>query len=53
MLSDVPIWFEIWRKLNGFPASIYQESEDPMSGSIPAKSVQSYQDAKAGDDEEK
>ena len=24
LLNDVPIWFEIWRKLNGFPANYYQ-----------------------------
>lgn len=33
MLNDVPIWFEIWRQLNGFPASIYQQPEDPMKKS--------------------
>lgn len=26
MLDDVPIWFELWRQLNGFPPSIYQDS---------------------------
>ena len=30
MLNNVPIWFEIWRQLNGFPASIYEEPENPM-----------------------
>lgn len=30
MLNDVPVWFEIWRQLNGFPASIYGEPENPM-----------------------
>ncbi|MEL6813112.1 MAG: biotin attachment protein, partial [Bacteroidota bacterium] len=24
LLEDVPIWFEIWRKLNGFPPNYYQ-----------------------------
>ena len=24
LLDDVPIWFEIWRKLNGFPPNYYQ-----------------------------
>lgn len=24
LLNDVPIWFEIWRKLNGFPPNYYQ-----------------------------
>lgn len=30
MLNDVPVWFEIWRQLNGFPATLYEEPEDPM-----------------------
>jgi multidrug resistance efflux pump len=30
MLNNVRVWFEIWRQLNGFPASIYEEPEDPM-----------------------
>jgi len=25
MLDDVPIWFELWRQLNGFPPSLYYE----------------------------
>jgi len=28
MLNDVPVWYEVWRQLNGFPASLY---EDPDS----------------------
>jgi multidrug resistance efflux pump len=24
MLDDVPVWYEIWRQLNGFPPSLYQ-----------------------------
>lgn len=28
MLDDVPIWFEIWRQLNGFPPSLNKEPED-------------------------
>lgn len=27
MLKDVPIWYELWRKLNGFPPSLYEEPE--------------------------
>ncbi|GAB3691659.1 biotin/lipoyl-binding protein [Spirosoma flavus] len=27
MLNDVPIWYEIWRQLNGFPPSLKQEPE--------------------------
>jgi len=33
MLDNVPVWFEIWRQLNGFPATIYDEPEDPMKES--------------------
>ncbi len=25
MLNDVPIWYELWRQLNGFPPSLYEE----------------------------
>ncbi len=25
MLDDVPIWYELWRQLNGFPPSLYRE----------------------------
>ncbi len=25
MLDNVPVWYEIWRQLNGFPPSLYQE----------------------------
>lgn len=24
MLDDVPVWYELWRQLNGFPPSLYQ-----------------------------
>lgn len=25
MLNDVPVWYEIWRQLNGFPPTLYEE----------------------------
>ncbi len=28
MLDDVPVWYEIWRQLNGFPPSLKGEPED-------------------------
>ena len=31
LLSDVPIWFELWRQLNGFPPNYYT-SEDVKEG---------------------
>jgi multidrug resistance efflux pump len=27
LLKDVPLWYEVWRKLNGFPAEYYQSKE--------------------------
>ena len=27
LLEDVPIWFELWRKLNGFPPNYYQPED--------------------------
>ena len=30
MLNNVRVWFEIWRQLNGFPPSLYEQPEDPM-----------------------
>lgn len=29
LLKDVPIWYELWRNLNGFPADYYKGSEKP------------------------
>lgn len=28
LLSDVPIWFELWRKLNGFPPNYYNSENE-------------------------
>lgn len=28
MLDDVPVWYELWRQLNGFPPSLYEEPLD-------------------------
>jgi multidrug efflux pump subunit AcrA (membrane-fusion protein) len=34
LLNDVPVWYEIWRQLNGFPADYYtQEQKDQPSAS--------------------
>jgi multidrug resistance efflux pump len=30
MLDDVPVWYEIWRQLNGFPPSLYEEPLDDV-----------------------
>lgn len=34
MLDNVPVWYEIWRQLNGFPPSLYKA---PLEESLPAK----------------
>lgn len=31
LLEDVPIWYELWRQLNGFPANYYQPEGDKMN----------------------
>ena len=28
LLNDVPIWYEIWRQLNGFPPNFYKNSKE-------------------------
>lgn len=35
MLDDVPVWYEIWRQLNGFPPRLYEE---PSVNDIEGKS---------------
>lgn len=37
MLDDVPIWFELWRQLNGFPPSIYQDATEQTGKGKSAK----------------
>ncbi|MBO6606503.1 HlyD family secretion protein [Psychroserpens sp.] len=36
LLEDVPIWFELWRKLNGFPPNYYQP-ENGMTAKMDKK----------------
>ena len=26
LLNDVPIWYEVWRKINGFPPNYYKNT---------------------------
>lgn len=33
LLNDVPIWFELWRQLNGFPPNYYQPQTDTAQAS--------------------
>ncbi len=42
LLSDVPIWFEIWRQINGFPPSFYKENGEKST----AMSVDDAKDSK-------
>jgi hypothetical protein len=28
MLDDVPVWYELWRQINGFPPSLQQEPKE-------------------------
>lgn len=32
MLNDVPVWYELWRQLNGFPPSLYEEPLNEVIG---------------------
>ncbi len=32
LLEDVPIWFELWRKVNGFPPNYYQSQSKSSNG---------------------
>jgi hypothetical protein len=34
ILDSVPVWYEIWRQLNGFPPAL---STEPGGGSSPTK----------------
>lgn len=34
MLENVPVWYEIWRQLNGFPPSLYKA---PLQDALPSK----------------
>ena len=37
MLDDVPVWYELWRTLNGFPPDIYTDLEEPQATEKKAK----------------
>ena len=38
LLNDVPIWYEIWRQINGFPPSFYSENGEKSALKIDSKS---------------
>ncbi|GGH66812.1 HlyD family secretion protein [Phaeocystidibacter marisrubri] len=33
LLDEVPVWYEIWRQINGFPAESYDAPQNPTSNS--------------------
>ena len=33
LLNDVPVWYELWRQLNGFPADYYTQEEKDQTAS--------------------
>lgn len=42
LLSDVPLWYELWRQLNGFPADFYQQGDsenEKVKSKAPVKKV--------------
>lgn len=41
LLNNVPLWYELWRKLNGFPPDFYSNAEDEKEPYLkaPIKSV--------------
>jgi hypothetical protein len=41
LLNDVPVWYELWRQLNGFPPDLYakDESADSPKMKAPFRSV--------------
>jgi len=41
MLDDVPIWYEIWRQLNGFPPSLDSEPDELYFGDKDSKEKKS------------
>lgn len=36
MLSNVPVWYEIWRQLNGFPPNLNQSEIDKITPKAPS-----------------
>jgi hypothetical protein len=36
-MSDVPIWYELWRQINGFPPDLYTEAQANITGTAAKK----------------
>ncbi len=43
MLDDVPVWYEIWRQLNGFPPSLYAAPLDEVLERKQNKDAENYE----------
>lgn len=43
MLDDVPVWYEIWRQLNGFPPSLYAAPLDEVIELKQKKDAENYE----------
>lgn len=43
MLDDVPVWYEIWRQLNGFPPSLYAAPLDEVLERKQKKDEENYE----------
>jgi multidrug resistance efflux pump len=37
LLKDVPVWYELWRNINGFPPEFYEPAEDKGAGKAEKK----------------
>jgi multidrug resistance efflux pump len=37
LLKDVPIWYELWRQINGFPPDFYKQQEEDKNLKTPVK----------------
>lgn len=35
LLNEVPLWYEVWRRLNGFPPVVQMEQGDPKTPKLP------------------
>lgn len=45
MLDSVPVWYEIWRQLNGFPPSLYEKPGEESVGKGNADTVKTLKKA--------
>lgn len=52
MLDDVPVWFELWRQLNGFPPSLrtYKDGNSPADGKEAKEGAKSATNSKEEDE---